>query len=519
VTIIADKILRRSHLILPCLLVPFLFVTIPPMVDGPGHIAAAAIELASPDSALAHYYTWQWSLNLNMAGEVFLKCLAPVLGIMAAGWWLAVLSTLAVGAGAVALARALNPRGCHAIGWSLLFVLGYPWVWGFFNYQLAAGGSLLVFALSTRLRRRPVLRAALLAGAQPLLLMCHGIGGIFLPVLVVAEMLGRMFDDAPDHGWSMQALRKGAQECLVLVISPLWVMALSWRAQASGMAWAWHGKLSFIPDVLRDQNRLLDIGSAIAATLLLLTGWLLGARWRWRCAIPALAMMGMYALMPAHISGGEACDVRILSMALMVCLALQDWQFASRRVRALVLASGIALLLIRLAFTTVGFVQYDTSFRRELAALDHVRRGSRMLVFVRHECSDLTWRGSRLDHVPALASVRKDVWINNHWTIPGLDMMQSQFDPSDGRPDRMSSMVWGQDCIIPGRNTLDAALAMAPRGRVDYIWLVDTGAPLAAYPDLREVWSDRRSHLYEVRQPRMPGRFNPMSRAQSSAMS
>lgn len=480
------------------MVLPFLFVAIPPLVDVPGHTAAAAVEVASPGSPLAQYYSWHWTLNLNMAGEVFLKALAPVLGIMQAGWCLAVLATLAVAAGSVAAARVLNPRGCHAMGWSLLFVLGFPWVWGFLNYQLAAGGSLLMFALSVRLLGRPRLRFALLAVAQPLLLMCHGIGGILLPVMVVSEMLGRACDDAPDHGLHWPALRKGLGECLVLVISPLWVMAVSWRHPSSGVAWQWHAKLGFIPEVLRDQNQLLDIGSAVAGVLLLLAGKLLGPRWRWRCAIPSLVLIGLYAVMPARVNGSEACDVRLLSVALMVGLALQDWQSAAPRIRALVFASGVALLLIRLAFVVSGFIQYDRSYAHELAALAQVRQGSRMLALVQHECSDLEWRAPRLDHVPALASLRKGVWINNHWTIPGLDMMQSQFDPTDGHPENMSFMVWDRGCLTPGRRTLDQALTMAPRGRVDYIWLLDTGAPQAAYADLREVWSEGRSHLYAV---------------------
>ena len=87
------------------LCLPYLLVTVPPLIDLPGHLGAAAIEAAAPGSALAGYWNWQWSYSLNMGGEVLMKLLADSLGLVAAGWWSAVIATLLFAAGCVAAIR------------------------------------------------------------------------------------------------------------------------------------------------------------------------------------------------------------------------------------------------------------------------------------------------------------------------------------------------------------------------------------------------------------------------------
>jgi hypothetical protein len=82
-------------LILGTLLIcmPFVLVEVPPLVDVPGHMGAAAIEAASPASPLGKYLGWKWVFTLNIGGDVLMKVLGAQFGILAAGWWSTVLAT------------------------------------------------------------------------------------------------------------------------------------------------------------------------------------------------------------------------------------------------------------------------------------------------------------------------------------------------------------------------------------------------------------------------------------------
>lgn len=477
------------------LLAPFALVAIPPLTDVPGHTAAAAIEAARAGDPLLAYYRWRWSMNLNMGGEVVLALLAPLLGVERAGWAVTVIATGLVAAGCMATARALNPRGQHGLGWALMYVTAFPWVWGFLNYQLAVGSALLVFALSVRWFDRPHRYVALLLVAQPLLLLCHGVGGILLALLVMAHWVGRRMD-------LHQKLLQPAilMQLWPLAMTPLVVLMVMLPSMGEGQSIiAWRPlkhKLAFLLEVLRDQNQILDISAVALSLALLLFGKALGARWAWQQLLPVIGLLALYLVIPDRINGSESCDVRLLSVVMLAGLALQDWSTASNRVRQRVLCGGVMVLVLRLAFVVDGFAEYDRSYRQELVAVDHMRVGSRVLVYFRHNCSEGDWRMKRLDMLPALASARRRVWINRHWTLPGLDMTQSLYSPSkEGVP---SAMVWTGSCRKPDRISPETALAKAPLAGVDYLWLMDTGLPMHMPAGLIPVWQNGDSYLFAV---------------------
>ena len=77
--------------VLVCL--PFALVEVPPLIDVPGHMGAAAIEAARPGNPLLKYFSWKWVFTLNIGGDVLVKLIGAQFGILAAcccwarGWW------------------------------------------------------------------------------------------------------------------------------------------------------------------------------------------------------------------------------------------------------------------------------------------------------------------------------------------------------------------------------------------------------------------------------------------------
>jgi len=481
------------------LCLPYLLVTVPPLIDLPGHLGAAAIEAAGPNSALREYWHWQWAYSLNMGGEVLMKLLADAFGLLAAGWWSAVIATALFAAGCLATIRALNPRGGFGAGWALMFVFSYPLLMGFLNYVLATGLALLVFAGAVAWREKPKSRAVLLLVAQPILLTCHAVGGGLLPLLVGAHSFGGVLDDRPGR---RAALRRIARECWPLLATPL-TMAL-WKLAApagkGGLKWFATQKLLAFPFALRDQSQALDIATLVACALVLVIGAAIGARWSWRQGLPALAVAVLFAIAPGSIAGSALVDVRLLPVALMLALGLQDWSAVKRGAAQSVALAGLALVTVRTGFTGHGFAEYDADYHKQLAALNRVEPGAKVLTLVEHTCLRESWRLPRTDHIASLASVYRGAWTNDNWAVPGLHMLTPKFRPARRYTADPSTFVWSRGCsggvLLRG---IDRAMKKAPLEKVDYVWLIDTGEPKAVDPRLAEVWRSGQSVLYAVK--------------------
>jgi hypothetical protein len=509
--------LKRNAAVLPWLRVswviaaicvlclPYLLVTVPPLIDLPGHLGAAAIEAAAPGSALARYWTWQWAFSLNMGGEVLMKLLADSFGLVAAGWWSAVIATVLFAAGCVAAIRAVNPRGAYALGWALLFVFSYPLLMGFINYVLATGLALLVFArwvswgTGDGRHGRPLARAVLLLVAQPILLTCHAVGGALLPLLVFAFSVGTALDQRP-------GLRTGARQVwreswpLLATVATMALWKLAAPAGKGGLRWFAAQKLLAFPFALRDQSQALDIASLVACALLLVVGAAAGARWSWRQGLPALALAVLFAISPGAIDGSALVDVRLLPIAIMLALGFQDWSRTSLPVARTIAIAGAGLLAVRLATTAYGFAAYDADYRAQLAALGRVEPGAKVLALVEHTCLRESWRTPRTDHLPSLASVYRGAWTNDNWAVPGLHMLTPKFRPGKNYTADPSTFVWSPACAGGTRlRGIDQAMRRAPLDKVDYVWLIDTGRPKHQDPRLAPIWRSGRSVLYAVK--------------------
>lgn len=506
--------------LLVCL--PFALVDVPPLIDIPGHMGAAAIEAAGPGNPLEKYFTWKWVFTLNIGGGVLMKVLGAQFGILAAGWWSTVLATGLFAGGCLWTIRMLNPRGGHAAAWSLMFVFSFPLLTGFLNYILATGLALTAFGASLWLEKRnPRARAVMLIVAQPVAMLCHAIGGLLLALLVGAYAFGRAMDELPE-GWRWRDLTNREwlktldwkaiglrlwQACWPLLATVVTIVL--WKAFSpetkSINIWRWDQKAWSFVLTLRDQSKLLDFGTSIIAGLLVLVGPLLGARWRWRQGLPALAVFVLFLAIPSDINGSSFVDIRLLPVAAMLGLGLQDWSRARKPEWARWVAySGMGLLAVRLSVTAWSFAGYADDYNKQLSALTHVEPGSRVLAFVEHTCLDESWRNTRRDHLASLASLYRQAWVNDNWAVPGLHMVVPRFRPGRNFTADPSEFVWSARCAGGWRRTVDNALKFAPIERVDYVWLIDTGLPRRADPRLQLVWQEDRSLLFKVRRLGIP---------------
>lgn len=508
-------------LIVALFCVPFVFVTVPPLIDIPGHMGAAAIEAAGPDSPLEKYFAFRWVFTLNIGDGVLMKLIGARFGVLAAGWWSTVLATALYAGGCLLSVRVLNPRGGHGAPWALIYVFSFPLLTGFLNFILATGLSLTLFAVAVRLEAQPRRRAALLIVAQPIALLCHAIGGMLLALLIAANVMGREIDALPAGWWRPSRFRetiathqwRAAMRRIAVLLWPLAasvVTVILWKFLSpapprSFNRWRWDEKEWYLFLTLRDQSMIVDVATTVACYALILFGWVMGARWTFARLLPGLLVLIEFVAIPSDINGSNFVDVRLLPVACMLLLGLADWSRARASVARAVVWSGMILLGLRLVITTASFADYAEDYRRQLTALNHIEPGSRVLAFVEHSCLEESWRNTRRDHLASLASLYRQAWVNDNWAIPGLHMVVPRFRPSRFFSADPSEFVWSRGCAGGRLRSVDSALRFAPIERVDYVWLIDTGLPQRPDPRLQLVWQDGRSLLFAVRPLMIPG--------------
>jgi hypothetical protein len=162
----------------------------------------------------------------------------------------------------------------------------------------------------------------------------------------------------------------------------------------------------------------------------------------------------------------------------------------------------LALLFFvsRIAVTTWTFADLDRAWQGQLAALDHVPPGSRVLVQAWVPCSR-TWRTNRMEHVGSLAIARRDAFTNDQWAMPGAQLIQVRY--KEGAPfvlDPSQIMRPHWRCRGYYEMVLPLFLQKLPARGFDYVWFVDL--PRQVWPAderLTPVWNGgARGILYRL---------------------
>lgn len=493
---------RFALIVVLAAIVPLLLPDVAPLIDLPGHIGRFRVMLGTDADVLGQWYRFEWRLVGNLGVDLLVTLLGPVIGLEPAVKLVVMAIPALTVIGMLWISHEVHGRTTPMALFALALVYNYPFHFGFVNYALSMALALNAFALWLRLGRQGHirLRAALFVPIGFAVWVCHVMGWGTLGLLAFGAEVVRQRQQG--RGWPA-ALLRASLACLPLAL-PL-VLILAWRSDGSGVGVRFLPptlKLAWLAVAFRDRWMVFDL----ACTALVVGVLYRGVREKGFGFAPglglaALLLLGAYLALPYILFGSAYADMRLAPFVLILgLLAMRSGEGVSARQLSTLALLGLALFGARIAGTTASFWLYDRSYDRQLAALDHVPRGSRVLSLVGSTC-DSPWDRTRLDHLGGLALARRAAFSNDQWRFEGAPLL-SVTTPAMGEfatdPSELAPAV---TCPLePMVKPIGETLRQFPRASFDYVWLID---PPAYDPRLTTgmapVWRDGSSVLYRIR--------------------
>lgn len=482
--------------------IPLLWPDVPPLVDLPGHMGRYRVQLGiDQSSALQRFYDFDWALIGNLGVDLIVEALAPLIGLELAVKLIILAIPPITIAGFLMVAHEIHGRVPATAFFALPLAYGYPFQFGFANFALSAALAFIAFALWLRLGRtgRERLRAAFFLPLAALIWLTHIFGWALLGLLAFATETASARERG--HGYAMAFVR-GGLACLPL--APPVLLMLLWRsgevAGVTGDWFNWYAKGRWLVSLLRERWEAWDVASAIIVMMLPLAAILwTRIRFSHKLGLATLFLMLAFIFLPRILLGSAYADMRLAPFlfATAILAIAPVGEFAKRWSGAIAIA-GVAFFAARTGVSTAAFAVLDREWDAQLAAVDHIAPGSRVLALAGTPCNE-TWLRPRLEHVTAFATIRRDAFVNDQWVMPGAQLLRVKY--RDGWPFAVdpSQILRPARCPSRWEGSLAAALQVLPSAAFDYYWLVGV-APVhwPTAPFLTPVWSGTNGVLYRV---------------------
>jgi hypothetical protein len=491
-----------AALALVCAL-PLLWPAVPPLVDLPGHMAAYKVELdlaRSPD--LQRFYTLHWAVIGNLGLNLLVVPLSKLFGLELAVKLIMLAVPPMTAAGFLWVAREVHGKVPPSALFALPFTYSYPFVFGFANFVLSMALCFLAFGLWLMLARlgRYWLRAILFVPLGSLVWLAHTFGWAVLCVLALAAETVREIDRGRRP---LEALVRGGLACLPLGMPIVWMVV--WRSgDVGGKTQHWLAivaKVNYTLYALRDRWKWIDVPSMLLVLGLL--AWALRSRsfgFSRSLAASALFLLFIYLALPQKIFGSSYADMRLLPYTIAIgLLAIRP----KRAMPALAMA-GLLFFGVRMASETLSFARYGGEYDRELAALDHVPKGAKMISLIGTPCRG-EWFMTRFDHLSGMAVVRREAFSNDQWSVAGAQVDRSAYFAAGAFRKDPSQIVRLHDCPVNRWPTIDESLREFPRAAFDYLWLINPPSwDRSLTAGMVPVWTNGRSVLFRIADKTQP---------------
>jgi len=483
--------------------VPLLYPPIPPLVDLFGHMGRYRVELDLGHSPwLQQYFDYHWALIGNLGVDLLVMALGPLIGLEPAVKLIVLAIPPMTVAGFLWVAREVHGRVPPTAYFAIPFAYGHPFLFGFVNFALSMALAFLAFGLWLRLARlgRTRLRAWLFVPISLIVFFCHTYGWGALGLLCFSAEAVRQHDRG--IGWVKAGFNAALQASVMAL--PILIM-LIWRSEAHGGSttdwFNWDAKLVWLKTALRDRWQYFDIGSLVAAGLILAEALrnrhLTFSR---NLAFSGLVLLASFLLLPRIIFGSAYADMRLVPYIFAVLLlAIRFREGTVRRLGTVLAVLALVFVAVRLAANTISLAAASDDQQAKLQALDHIPQGARVVSFYGLPCG-VAWALPRNSHLGAMVVVRRHGFSNDQWLMEGLNLLELKYRRPGFFASDPSQIVRPNRCPDPLHLSIDRSLATLPRDAFDFVWLIDAPAyDPKLVEGMRPVWRGPGTILYRVK--------------------
>jgi hypothetical protein len=498
---------RRPVIALLILLtaVPLLYPPVPPLVDLFGHMGRFRVQLDLDTSPwLGRYYGFAWQPIGNLGVDLLIEPLSRLFGLELSVKLIVLAMPPTMAAGFLWVAREVHHRLPPyrlppTAMFALPFVYSHPFMFGFANYSLSIALAFVAFGLWLNLAGRGLLllRALLFVPISFVVFFAHTFGWGMLGLLAFSAEAVRQHDNG--RFWLHSGVRAAAHASVMALPA---AVILLWRSNVEtefGRLWFEPLlKLEGLISVLRDRWQAWDLLSLAAVVAVLLFACVSRRMTFSRhLGFSALVLALVYAVLPWMIFESAYADMRLAPFVFAVALLAIRFRDETHWPTAHVLAVlGLLFFLLRIAGNTWSLAIAADDQAAKLEALDRVPQGARVASLVGRGCG-LQWALGRNSHLGAMAIVRRHGFSNDQWVIEGMNLLSLRYDAGLFSADA-SEIVRPNGCPT-GPWWINRALTALPRGRFDYVWMIDPHPfdPALTW-GMEPVWSGANSILFRI---------------------
>jgi hypothetical protein len=506
--------LLAAALLVVVLVIPFVLVDVPPVLDYPNHLARYFVLAHPDDPLLSRMYEIRWAILPNLGMDVAGAALLRITDLHVGGRILLAVSLLAPVLGAVMYHRAVFrewswwPLASGLVAYNGAFFLG------FMNFLLSLGLALMAVAMWIALRRRNMLLVQVACGAvaTAVLFFCHIFGVVFFAVLISAHeaslLWGRYKSGtlaARDVVVTALAGAAALSPALVLyLLSPLNTGPAS-VGEWKGLAKLWR---ILAPFMTTSAELTLITGVAVLSLLILFRRKLEFAP---GLPLAMAALLLAFVAAPSSLKGGTFVDLRFAMMMGLLLFAGVQPRLTAREGTIAALAVGL-LIAVRSFHIGSTWIDHRQDLAEVRAAIAKVEPGSRVLAargrpghIIGTEPEERALPGIyRLDgHLAALLVAERKAFFPLLFADPAQQPLtvRPPFDRIAQPLVEPAEWTWLSEQPLSSDALLRARyLAQWPQD-FDYVLLIDAPADVQPHPALSPLYRGNYAQLYRVNRP------------------
>jgi hypothetical protein len=479
------------------IVIPFWLCSPLPLSDYPNHVARMHIIANLASSAdLARYYIVKWEFIPNLAMDILVPLLIPAMSAEAASLLFAALSLFMMVSGAIVLHKKLYGRWSVVPFLAFLLLYNRHFLWGFLNYLFSVGLGLWILAAHIHFRERGKLFRIVLFTVLSVLLMVshlHAFGSY--AILVGGYELSIAWRNRRQFPWA--DLFVSAAQFVVPAI--MFLTLSSTTGRAGDIKWSSpFDKLAGLLDMVNNYSLPLDV-----ATFLILAGLAAVGLFTRRLSVhrdlrlPLILLFIIYLCLPRQIFASFGADRRLLVMVALALVAALDVRVESARTRTALVVGFAALFVVRMGVIGVNWVHAQKVYDPILTAIDQLPQGVRVAVVSGGDVFPYL-QNPPLEHVPNMAVISKNVYMNSLFADPGKQILHVVYG-SDAPFAVDPSQTFRLEKSQVGKSN---PFVKIPWQRFDYFMLINPQFFVRDYPGLlKPFYRNGNVVLFKVEHP------------------